>query len=86
MARKDVSDEMVCRAVKFYKDEMEKSDYRANVPYPYEILSEVTGEPEKVCYRAMERAYDHGLIECGVSLRTGWLTRKGESILAQGKI
>ena len=34
---------------------------------------------------AMERAYDHGLIECGVSLRTGWLTAKGEALLAENE-
>ena len=49
--------------------------------YPYEILQEMTGECEKVCYRAMERAYDRGFIECGVSLRTGWITDEGHKEL-----
>lgn len=50
---------------------------RRHVPYPYERLCAVLGCPEKVAYSAMERAYDRGLIEYGVSLRTGWITDKG---------
>lgn len=57
------------------------SDDRSKFPYDY--LSEWTGYPEKVCYAAMERAVDHDLIEYGVSLRTGWLTEKGKSVLAE---
>jgi len=38
-------------------------------------------EIEKVCYRAMERAESHGLIDYGVSLRSGWLTNKGILLL-----
>jgi hypothetical protein len=45
-----------------------------------EVLREMTGQPPKVVLRAMERAQRHGLIECGVSLRSGWLTAKGEDV------
>lgn len=73
MATKDISDEQVCRAY---------SEYQRNLSrYPYQLLSAWTGEPEKVCYRAMERADRRGLIEYGVSLRTGWLTEKGIQLL-----
>lgn len=45
--------------------------------YAYDLLCAVLGCPEKVAYSAMERACDRGLIEYGVSLRTGWITDKG---------
>ncbi|HEY5798298.1 MAG TPA: hypothetical protein VIU82_25130 [Bosea sp. (in: a-proteobacteria)] len=50
--------------------------------FPYETLAALTGAPEKVTYAACERACDRNLIEFGVSLRTGWLTTKGEELLA----
>ncbi|WP_184256359.1 hypothetical protein [Rhodopseudomonas rhenobacensis] len=78
MARKDVPDDLVCLAVAVSKSiNMTK--------WPPEILSEFTGQPIKVCYSAMERSYDHGLIECGVSLRSGWLTDKGKALLWANK-
>ena len=73
MARKDITDRIVCEvfAEPFTVDGK-----------PREVrLSEATGEPEKVVFRAMERAYSRGLIECGVSLRSGWLTPKGKAVL-----
>lgn len=45
------------------------------------LLQRVTGQCEKACYRAMERAADRGLVEYGVSLRTGWLTEEGRVLL-----
>lgn len=74
MATKDISDKQVCEAVKFSKE----NDF---TPWPYEILAKVTGQPEKVCCRAIERACDRGYLDYGVSLRTAWLTDKGESLL-----
>lgn len=75
MSRKNISDLQVCRA------------YEASKPFddkwPYEYLQKWTGEPEKVCYRAMERAHDRGFISYGTSLRSGWLTAKGQQILAE---
>ena len=76
MSTKDVTDLDVCRA---YVD-ARAVEFRR---YPYQFLAERTGQPEKVCYRAMERADRHGLIEYGVSLRTGWLTEKGLALLRQ---
>lgn len=73
MARKDITDRQVCEAVAAYK--------RHGLPFGLERLQKATGQPEKVCFRAMERAYDRGLIECGVSLRSSWLTRDGEALL-----
>jgi hypothetical protein len=72
MARKDVSDAQVLQA---YADE---SGGWARV----ELLMERTGQPEKVVWRAMERAYDRGYIDYGVSLKAGWVTDSGEALLA----
>jgi hypothetical protein len=74
MAMKDISDKQVCEAYAEYGENRES--------FPYEILARITGQPEKVCYRATERAQDRGFIECGVSLRTGWLTTSGKKLLA----
>ena len=84
MAMKDISDRQVCAAILAYK--IRRADVRRDktseiVPFPYELLSAATGQPEKVCFRAMERACNRGLIEYGVSLRTGWLTEDGEALL-----
>ena len=99
MAMKHVSDVQVCRAVQAYQDAVQAIrpagrgwivtlDQRDNSewpPYPYEALSVETGQPEKVCYRAMERACDRGYIEYGVSLRTGWLTKEGKALLENSR-
>lgn len=37
------------------------------------FLMGITNAPYKVCYRAMGRAYNKGLIDYGVSLRTAWV-------------
>jgi len=37
--------------------------------------------PPKVAQAAMERAYDRGLVDYGVSLRSGWLTKAGLHLL-----
>lgn len=74
MSRKDVPDVLVLLAYNY------RRQYEVNA-FPYEILMGWTGQPEKVCYAAMERACDHNLIEYGVSLRTGWLTEKGKDLL-----
>lgn len=74
MATKDITDIQVLRA---------QDAWRKNTrgPWSYEILHAETGEPIKVCYRALERAYKRGLLECGVSLRTAWFTKKGSDLL-----
>ena len=77
MAVKDISDLMVCKAFV----ESRKCDWQR---WPYEFLTEWTGQPEKVCFRAMERADRRKLVDYGVSLRSGWLTQKGEALLRVG--
>lgn len=75
MATKDISDLQVVQA-------FDAATGIAGV-FADSILEERTRQPAKVCYGAMERAYRHGLIECGVTLRSGWLTPKGEALLEQ---
>ena len=70
MSRKDISDLQVLQA---YVDM--KAIGRAK--FADEILAERTGQCLKVCQRAMERAEARGLLDYGVSLRSGWLTEAG---------
>ena len=81
MSRKDVTDLMVCQA---YADRNAEGAHLRG-KWPYEILASRTGECEKVCYRAMERACDRGLIDYGVTLRSGWVTPEGEALLDHEK-
>jgi len=78
---KDITDEMVCRA--YERAEIQRGNGRVwrDYDYPYVTLERETGACFKVCYRAMERACDRGYVECGVSLRTGWLTDKGKELI-----
>jgi hypothetical protein len=48
---------------------------------PWRIIMEETGAPEKVVYAAMEREEKKDYLDWGVSLRTAWLTGKGEEAL-----
>lgn len=79
MSRKDVTDVMVCHAVAEYQAAIRAGRHAL---YPYQALAAQTGQPEKVCWRAIERADQRGLLEWGVSLRTAWLTEAGQSLLA----
>jgi hypothetical protein len=74
MKRRDISDLEVCKAVAEYK--------RTRGDFPYEALARKFKCDEKLAFSACERAYRNGLIEYGVSLRTGWLTEKGEGLIA----
>lgn len=74
MKTRDITDLMVCHA--YHQMWHSQRDQ-----FAYEFLARQTGAPEKVCYRACERAHKHGLIEYGTSLRSGWLTAKGRDLL-----
>lgn len=76
MAMKDISDLQVCEAYRDCRDE--HGDIGC---WPYELLMQRTGQSAKVCLRVMERADARGLVDYGVSLRSGWLTEKGKSLL-----
>lgn len=73
MATKDITDRQVCEAFAAFADH--------GLPFADERLMAATGQCDKVCYRAMERADGRGLVEYGVSLRSGWLTDKGKALL-----
>lgn len=77
MARKDISDQLVCLIYSWRHAMILQG---TDPPWPTQLLVIQTGEPEKVCEAAMERAADHGLIEYGVSLRSGWLTEAGRAL------
>ena len=74
MAMKDITDLQVVRAQKQWRENKKG-------PWSYEILMAETGQPEKVCYRCLERACNRAFIDYGTSLRTAWLTPKGEALL-----
>ena len=76
MSRKKISDLQVVQAVARSKD------WGGQFADGY--LRDLTGEHPKVCMAAMERAERRGLIEYGVSLRSGWLTDKGRALLEAG--
>lgn len=44
-------------------------------------LVQISGMPMKTCLAAMNRAYKRGLIDCGVSLETAWVTEKGRVLV-----
>ncbi len=85
MKRSDITDKDVCEAVALYQERMGKlplfSESMNYVEFPYQTLAKKFNCDEKLAYSACERAVDRDLIEYGVSLRTGWLTEKGEAIL-----
>lgn len=89
MALKDISDLQVCRAILLMRARLAKTidtGHRPDGPqWADDFLQEMTSQPRKVCERALERAADRDLIECGMWLRGGWLTEDGEAlVLASG--
>ena len=74
MAMKNISDRQVLLAQQRYQRDTAGR-------WGYEILSEETGECLKVCFNCLKRAADRGLIEYGVSVRTGWITEKGQALI-----
>lgn len=93
MATKDIDDLAVVLAYLESRDHPQRQleavagsftlsgDGGDDYPWPHYILAARTGQPLKVCYRAMERAYRRGLVDYGVSLRSGWVTEKGKALI-----
>ncbi len=73
MARKDITDKELLIA-KVNHGGLENGD-------PIQNLSEITGQCYKVCYRCYERAIGRGYMDYGVSIRTAWITPKGEELI-----
>lgn len=78
VSRKDISDEVVCRAYAW-------ASHSPGLETAEVVLMNFTNAPIKVCMAAIERAFDRGLVDCGVSLRTGWLTPKGDECLRRAQ-
>lgn len=80
MATKDITDIQVCEAVRDTFDHAGR-----HIASPHTLLTERTGQPPKVCWKAIERACRRDLIDYGVGLTFPWLTDKGKQLLAQAK-
>lgn len=74
MKRKDIPTISVLKAYKKMEDTVRGK-------FVDEILMEEFNAPEKLVYSAINRDYDKGFIEFGVSIRSGWLTESGEKYL-----
>lgn len=72
MATKDISDVMVVRAAR----EARRIGRRT-----IEVLADMTGQPVKVCDRAIARAIRRGYCDCGVSTATAWVLPAGYALL-----
>jgi hypothetical protein len=77
MATRDISDLQVVEAAR----DSCQAGYRPRRTIA--LLVERTGQPEKVCLRAMERAARRGLIVCGMSINCSWPTAAGEDLLSR---
>ncbi len=84
MATKDISDLQVVQAFAEMEGQIDATrGTNQRFEYADDILMRTTGQPEKVCLCAMERAYKRGFVECGMWLRGGWLTKEGWSLLVE---
>lgn len=77
MARKDISDLQCCQAA------LSRERQGIGSGRTLAHLMRATGQPEKVCERALERAYDRGYLEWGVSVATCYLREKGRRLLEE---
>lgn len=74
MARKDITDVQVVAACA-------AASAARHFFWAHDVLATLSGECVKVCFRAMERASDRGLIDWGTSIRTAWPTDAGTALL-----
>ncbi len=80
MATKDISDFQVCLAYWVRGYMIAKKP--AAILFSDTVLQALTGQHMKVCAAAMERAETRRLLDCGVTLRSGWLTDQGTALIA----
>ena len=92
MKRSDISDLQVLQA--YVKADANCTEALANgqklirgegLWCAYQVLADELGAPDKVAWRACERAFDRGLLDYGTSLRFAWLTDKGKALLNEAK-
>ena len=78
MKRSDIPTIEVLKAYQKY----DQNRYSESITeFPTEMLMKKYNCSEKLVYSAIQRDYNNGLIEFGISIRTGWLTDKGIDIL-----
>ena len=77
MATKDITDLQCCQAA------LAREQQGIGGGRTLEHLVRMTGQPEKVCCRALERAYARGYLEWGVSVATCYLREKGWELLRE---
>jgi hypothetical protein len=80
MATKDISDLQVLRAYELRAAMRKAGEQVGDVDV---VLAQMTGQPEKVCFRAMERAERRGLLEYGTCLAWAWITPSGAALLGE---
>lgn len=79
MATKDISDYDCCVAASFgFAD---GGRIRTGDALVYR-----TGQPEKVCQRALERAISRGYLDCGINEWNAFLVPKGRELLESQRI
>lgn len=76
MAVKDISDYDCCVAASLAVRGLRTGD----------VLVYRTGQPEKVCQRALERAMRRGYLDCGINEWNAFLTPKGLELLEQERM
>ena len=77
--RKDIPTEAVLKACQQFHSKNSFLNRKA----PWKFLLEEFKAPVNVIYSAMERDFNKGYLEYGVSLRTSWLTKEGEQFLKE---
>jgi len=73
MAVKDITDRQVVEACRNKTREKSAVD----------VLAELTGQPHKVCYRAIERAVRRDLVDYGVSPNQAFPTPVGDALMGE---
>lgn len=77
-----VTDSEVVAGYMVYNELCDRGDYSDTAD---EIIKKMYKKPMRVIWRAMSRAHNRGFIEFGVSLRTGWPTKKGIAMFIDEK-
>lgn len=67
-------------SIKEVLEQQQKWWNNKELPFTYEVLGEKYGS-EKLVYKKMEQLDRLGYLDCGVSLRTAWLTEKAKEYL-----
>lgn len=80
--RRDVTDREVVEA---FVEAQRRRDGGPRIVWPEDVIVERKSVPRAVAYAAMDRAFDRGFLDFGVSLRAGWPTDTGLALLGEEK-